>query len=153
MYYGIIILFMLIAPAISAATELSLGGADMWLVVAKWFIVWGVGVRLFTAGIKQVADPSFTAEILGIKNKDALLVVRELGFANIAIGAVGLCAAFKQDWLLPAALAGAIFYGAAGLGHIRQKRATTAETVALVSDLWIFVIILATVVCLLSKQF
>jgi hypothetical protein len=106
--------------------------------------VWGVGVRLFTAGIKQASDPKFTAKILNLKSKDALVVIRELGFANIAIGAVALCAVLKTEWLLPAALAGVIFYGAAGLLHMVKKPETTDETVALVSDLWMFVVSLVT---------
>lgn len=151
MYYVIVAVFMLIAPAVSTAIELSLGSADPWLVAAKWFVVWGVGVRLFTAGIKQVTDPSFTAGILGIKSKDALVVIRELGFANVALGAAALCAAVRVEWLLPAALAGAIFYGAAGLGHVSRRPGGTAEAVALVSDLYMAVVCVAAVVLVIMR--
>lgn len=133
-----ILLFMLVAPAISIATELATtsGPAQLAVVIGKWFIFWGVGVRLFTAGLKQISDPGFTASIMKIKSKDSYTVIRELGFANMAIGAVAMSVIFNSEWLVPAAIAGAIFYGAAGLQHITKKPATTFETVALASDLF-----------------
>jgi hypothetical protein len=142
MYYGMIALFMLIAPAISITSELAItsGPVQLAVVIGRWFIFWGVGVRLFTAGLKQVSQPSFTASIMKIKSKDSYMVIRELGFANLAIGAVALITVFNTQWLVPAALAGAIFYGAAGFQHVLKKPATTLETVALVSDLGMFAI-------------
>ena len=65
-------------------------GAMMGLV-GKWFTFWGVGARLFLAGLNQVFRPSFTAEeIFEIGDPAVLPIVREIGFANLAIGTFGL---------------------------------------------------------------
>jgi hypothetical protein len=137
MYYALVIILMVIAPIVSVAVEASRASNTLGLIflIGKWFVFWGVGVRLFTAGIKQALQPDFTAKILDIKSNDALVVVRELGFANMAIGAVGLGAALNNNWIVPGAIAGAIFYGAAGIQHLFKHRDTVAESVALVSDL------------------
>jgi hypothetical protein len=47
-------------------------------------------VRLLLAGLRQYFQPSFTAEqIFGIKTKEPLPIVRELGKANFSLGATG----------------------------------------------------------------
>jgi hypothetical protein len=74
---------------------LSIEGALLWAVVGKWWVFWAVGVRLLSAGIRQILQPRFTSEtILGIKGAEVLMVVRELGFANAAIGTVGVASLF-----------------------------------------------------------
>jgi hypothetical protein len=139
MYYVMVLVLMLVAPIISITVEASMASNTLQLIflIGKWFVFWGVGVRLFTAGIKQILQPEFTAKILGIKSKEATIVVRELGFANLAIGAAGLSAIFNKNWIVPAAIAGAVFYGAAGVQHLFKQRENTAENVALVSDIFI----------------
>jgi hypothetical protein len=37
---------------------------DLWLLLGRWFVFWAVGVRLLTAGIRQIAQPRFTAETI-----------------------------------------------------------------------------------------
>jgi hypothetical protein len=141
MHYVMIAVLMVIAPLVSILIEATVSHPSDWpLLIGKWFIFWGVGVRLLSAGIKQVTDPAFTAGILGIKSKDARIVIRELGFANAAIGTVALVSVFNPAWLVPAAIAGAIFYGAAGFQHLFKARESAAENVALVSDLFMFVV-------------
>jgi hypothetical protein len=66
---------------------------------------------------------------------DVLLVVRELGFANIAIGSVGVVSLSVAGWRVAAALAGGIFYGLAGINHAMQHHRNRLENVAMVSDL------------------
>ena len=92
-------------------------------LVGKWFVFWSVGVRLLTAGLRQILQPEYTANvILGLRSGESL-VVRELGFANVALGAVGMFSLAFPTWRLPAALAGGIFYGLAGLNHaLREHR-------------------------------
>jgi len=64
----------------------------------KWFIFSAVGLRLFLAGIKQVKNPEFTAkQIFHIDSPDAFPVLRELGFANICLGLVGLVSLFRPE--------------------------------------------------------
>jgi hypothetical protein len=70
------------------------------------------------AGLRQVIQLRYTAEtILGIKGADSLLIVRELGFANCAIGSIGIGTLHFPGWLLPAGIAGAIVYGLAGVNR------------------------------------
>ena len=67
-------------------------------------VFWAVGVRLFIAGLRQIVQPRYTAEtILGVKDPDATLIVRELGFANTAIGSAGLGSIYLAGWVLPVA--------------------------------------------------
>ena len=62
MYFIFLALFLFVLPAISVLVEALLrrGGADLMPLVGKWFVFWGVGVRLFIAGVRQVAQPRFT---------------------------------------------------------------------------------------------
>ena len=92
MYYAIVGTFMLLLPLLSIAAESLAFGAPLdAALVAKWFAFWAVGWRLLLAGCKQVAQPRYTArEILGLKSDESLILVRELGFANVAIGLVGV---------------------------------------------------------------
>jgi hypothetical protein len=51
------------------------------------------------AGLRQMFQPRYTAQvILSLKSEESLILVRELGFANFAIGLVGLgSAAMTSD--------------------------------------------------------
>ena len=110
--------------------------------LGKWFIFWGVGMRLFVAGIIQILKPSVTASILGV-DKSASIVVRELGFANLLFGMLGIFSLFNPSLRL-AATVGGFYMGAAGIYHIiRYDRWTgKEEIVAMVSDLWILIVVL-----------
>lgn len=111
--------------------------------MGKWFVFWAVGVRLFSAGLRQAISPQFTAEqIFGIKSKEPLIVVQELGFANVSLGLLGLCAIFRPAWVLPTALAGGLFYGLAALRHIVAQERNQLENFALLSDLFAFIVLL-----------
>ncbi|MOA50332.1 hypothetical protein D3C78_1733370 [compost metagenome] len=67
------------------------GAAITAALVAKWFVFWSVGWRLLLAGFKQIVQPRYTANvILGLKTDEALILVRELGFANVAMGVLGV---------------------------------------------------------------
>jgi hypothetical protein len=144
MYLAAILLLMLVLPMASIAAEVLLhqGAGDLVSLIGKWFTFWAVGVRLFTAGIAQVFRPQFTAEsIFNIKDQAALGIVREVGFGNLAIGALGLLSLGKPEWIMPAAIAGGLYYGLAGLGHVRRAERNSREQVALVSDFSIFILL------------
>ena len=97
---------------------------------------WAVGVRLFSAGLRQIIKPGLTAEgILGIEGKESWILVRELGFANVAIGAVAIVSLWRPEWRLAGALAGAIFLTLAGLEHVAKRDRNSEENLAMVSDL------------------
>lgn len=108
----------------------------------KWFIFSAVGLRLFVAGLQQTAKPAFTAkEIFHIDNPDAFPVVRELGFANLCFGLVGIISLFKPEWRTVSAFASGLYYGMAGLLHLLKKPASANETFALWTDLAIFIVL------------
>jgi hypothetical protein len=79
MYLASIVLLMLVLPAAGVIVEALWFGsaADVVLLVGKSFVFWAVGVRLFIAGVRQVAQPQFTAEsIFEIKDRAAFGIVR-----------------------------------------------------------------------------
>lgn len=144
MYYFVVAAFMLVLPVGSIAAESLVAGASVnVLLVAKWFAFWSVGWRLLLAGLRQIIQPQYTArEILGIKGDDSLLLVRELGFANVAVGIFGVASLFQPTWRLGAALVGGVFYALAGVNHLSQHHRTRLEQVAMVSDLFAAVVLL-----------
>jgi hypothetical protein len=139
MYYLIVIAFMFVLPVASVGIDVLAAGTHLSIaLIGKWFVFWSVGWRLLLAGVKQIAQPAYTArEILGLKSDEALILVRELGFANVAMGALGIASLFVAPWQRGAALVGAVFYGLAGVNHVRQPHRNRMENMALVSDLFI----------------
>ena len=143
MYLFIVIALMLVLPLISIVAQIlltdhgALHGAAYLAVVAKWYVFWAVGARLSLAGLRQIVQPRYTAEtILGFKGAEALFFVRELGFANVAMGSVGIASLLAPSWVTPAAMLGAIYYGLAGISHCFHKVRNKLENVALMSDLF-----------------
>lgn len=144
-FYAAVALFMFVLPSASVALALADGGhGSTFAVVGTWFVFWAVGARLLTAGIRQVIRPDLTSEgILGISGREAWLLVRELGFANIGIGAVGILSLWTPSWRPAAALAGGLFLLAAGVMHALKPQRDTEESVAMISDLAIGALMLA----------
>ncbi|HTE40544.1 MAG TPA: DUF6790 family protein [Steroidobacteraceae bacterium] len=147
MYLFIVAALMFVLPIGSVALQSIQSDAPaMSLLMLKWFVIWSVGARLFLAGVRQIVQPRYTAEvILQLKHAESLMLVRELGFANLAIGSAGLASAFMPAWSPAVALAGGIFYGLAGANHLRQSHRGKLENIAMVSDLFVGAILL---VCL-----
>jgi hypothetical protein len=109
----------------------------------KWFIFSAVGFRLFIAGIKQTTDPAFTAkEIFHLDNPESFPIVRELGFANLCFGLVGIISLFLPQWRVVSAFGSGLYYGIAGLQHFIKKPVGTNEKFALVTDMIIFLVLL-----------
>lgn len=144
---------MLVIPGIAVLAEMLLSpGADLLFVVAKWFIFWGIGIRVFTAGLRQVLQPAFTAHtIFNIEFPDAHKLVTEIGFANVAMGSGAVLGLFLPAFMVPAGLIGALYLGLAGLKHVTNDNRSSSETTAMVTDLLIAVIGLGSVVLLLLR--
>jgi hypothetical protein len=112
-------------------------------LVAKWFMFWSVGWRLLLAGARQIAQPEYTArEILGLQSAESSTVIRELGFGNLALGVVGVLSLWLSSWQLAAALAGGLFYALAGINHALQKNRNRLRNVAMISDLFVALVLL-----------
>jgi hypothetical protein len=143
MYYLMVAGFMVILPVVSILWEmLASSGQGLIFLIGKWFVFWAVGGRLFTAGIKQMLQPEFTAKtIFEIEDPGAMKVVAELGVSNVAIGAISLLSLYFQQWIMPAAVYGVFFYGLAGVRHLGNRGRNRIETVATASDLWIALVL------------
>jgi hypothetical protein len=139
MYFLVIALFMLVFPAACVAAEFYWlqSSADLVALIGKWFTFWGVGMRLGLAGLRQAFNPAFTAkDIFEIEDERAQEIVRELGFANLALALLGVLA-LLPGWTPPAALAGALFFALAGWKHVVATQRNATRTVAMASDLFI----------------
>jgi hypothetical protein len=145
MYLAAVLLLMLVLPLASLAIDIGLAGSHFSVaLLGKWFVIWSVGARLSLAGLKQITQPAYTARtILSLKSDESLVVVRELGFGNLAIGLVGLGGTLFPPWIPAGALAGGVFYLLAGINHLRQAERNSLQNVAMVSDLAVGAILLA----------
>jgi hypothetical protein len=144
LYFLFVVLLMFVLPVASTAVDALWfnGGATLTFLIGKWFVFWTAGVRLLLAGIRQAGQPRFTAEsIFGVKDPAANAVVREIGFANLSMGALGLVSLAQPAWVVPAAIAGGLYYGLAGVGHMLRSNRNFNEQTALVTDLMIFVVL------------
>jgi hypothetical protein len=144
MYFASVILLLVVLPVISISVETLLSHHAMSMaLVGRWFVFWGVGVRLLLAGVRQVVQPRFTAEeIFGVRDPGSFAIVREVGFANLSMGFLGVCTLFRVGWLVPAAVVGGLYYGLAGALHIFSQERNAKEYLAMISDGFIFVVLL-----------
>jgi hypothetical protein len=143
MYVLIVALTMLILPIGSVAIARGVDPTAAWIdLIGLWFVFWAVGVRLGIAGVRQILRPEFTArDIFKLEGEEPLAIVRELGFANLAIGIVGLLAVRFAAFVLPAAIYASIFYAAAGAMHVREPDRGLNENVAMLSDLFMALVL------------
>ena len=137
MYLVIILGLTVVLPTASILLELAFSDAGSGLLtVGRWFVFWGVGVRLLLGGLRQVMQPSFTAAtIFKIQDPAAEKLVTEIGFGNVSMGLVAALSLFLPSWLVPSGLAGGLYLGLAGLKHIANRTRTREEDIAMVTDL------------------
>jgi len=137
-----IITFLL--PVVSAFIEITTNKSLVFSVelVGKWFIFYAVGLRLLLAGIRQTSNPDFTAkEIFHIEGSESFPILRELGFANLCFGLVGLVSLFMPQWRVVSAFGSGLYYGLAALQHFLQKSKGINEKFALITDIIIFILL------------
>lgn len=116
-------------------TKLFQYNAELLPVILKWCVFWGVGVRLFTAGLMQISLPSYTAtEIFNITEDKAFAVVRELGFANLSLGAVAVASLFIPDLRNAATVLGILFFAMASLQHLLRRNKNATERFVTITD-------------------
>jgi len=143
MYLAVILLLMLVLPLGSLVAEVHWNAdADLVFLIGKWFVFWGVGLRLLMASLKQIINPAFTAEtIFGVIDHKAQSLVQEIGFGNLSIGMLGVLSLFAPQWIVPAAIIGCLFFGLAGLKHLLERARNRSRTIAMASDLWLFFVL------------
>ena len=140
MYLASVSLFMFLLPIASILTEViaNKNHAALITLMGKWFVFWAIGIRLFTAGVRQIVKPGLTSKgIFGIEGKEVWAIVRELGFANTAMGLAGIISLWKPEWRLAVAFIGGLFLLLDGAQHIQSKQRNFEENVAMYSDLFI----------------
>ena len=59
------------------------------------------------------------------------------------MGVLGISSLFRPGWLVPAAVVGGLYYGFAGIGHSMQKTRNAKENMAMLSDEFVFLVLLA----------
>lgn len=144
-YIVIVIVLTFILPLLCAVGEILInkGSVFSFELSGKWFIFSAVGLRLFIAGVKQTTDPAFTAkEIFHLDNPESFPIVRELGFANLCFGLIGIISLFLPQWRVVSAFGSGLYYGIAGLQHFIKKPVGVNEKFALVTDVIIFLFLL-----------
>lgn len=137
MHLIVVLLTMLVLPAASVLIERWTGSgvASLWQLIGKWFVFWGVGVRLFVAGARQIAKPELTATgIFGVTDKAAFPLAQELGFWNLTIGLIAIASIKRPEWVVPMAIAAMLFYAMAGFLHVTHRNREFSENVAMISD-------------------
>ncbi|HWK61553.1 MAG TPA: DUF6790 family protein [Eoetvoesiella sp.] len=134
----VIVLLMAVLPVISIILDVTAGQAELVDALGTWFVFWGMGWRLAVAAVHQMLRPGFTAKrIFEIHDPEASKLVLEIGFGNLALGVPAIASLYFPAWVPAVALAGCIFFGLAGIQHVRNKASTGAEIAAMVSDLGI----------------
>jgi hypothetical protein len=142
MYLISVILLLAVLPIVSIVVETALRHGDLLFLIGKWFVFWACGARLFLAGIRQTLNPAFTAStIFEIEDKGVEKIVQELGFGNLSLGLLSLLTIFAPAWIVPAAIAGGLYYGLAGLKHATNSGRNANQNIAMVSDIAIFVVL------------
>lgn len=137
-----IVLLMVVLPIISIFQDVASDQMALVDALGKWFVFWGVGWRLVTAAAHQLLRPSYTAtDIFEIRDPAASKLVLEIGFGNLALGVPAIASLYFPAWVPALALGGCIFFGLAGIQHIRNQASTRAEIAAMVSDLGIALVL------------
>ena len=141
-YIAFVITVMFVAPGICTAIEFVTSGTDNAMaVIGKWFVFWAIGIRLLVAGIRQTLNPAFTAkDIFEIEDEKSYPIVRELGFSNLCSGLAAVISLYVPAWRITAAFIGGLYMGIAGINHAIRKPTGGNELVAMISDLFILVV-------------
>ncbi len=145
LYEWSIFLFFLILPCVAILFEVfTISTSPPFSYIAlKWFVFSGIGLRLGSAGLKQIIQPKFTAkEIFRSESDVAIPIIRELGFSNISFAVIALLSLFVPTFRMPAAIAGGLYFGLAGLLHVIKPKESRKEIFAMISDLFIFWVLL-----------
>ena len=150
-----VVTFFIILPIVGVIIDVSIlkSEINIYSLMFKWFVFSGVGLRLLSAGLKQLINPSFTAkEIFKVNDEKSFSIVREVGLANISFGFIGLLSFFLPQFRLAAAISGGLYFGLAGCLHLFNKVKSRDEIFAMISDYFIFFVLLILVIVNLNLR-
>ncbi|MBV7272075.1 hypothetical protein I6U48_03975 [Clostridium sp. PL3] len=125
-----IVVFFALLPIVGISNDIFIlkSRTNISNLMFKWFVFSGVGLRLLSAGLKQAANPSFTAkEIFKVNDEKSFPIVREIGFANISFGLLGVLSFCFPGFRLAAAISGGLYFGLAGCLHLFSKKRSKDE--------------------------
>ena len=147
LYEVSVILFFAIVPIIGAVAEIAFFSNSSYTpgILLKWFTFSGVGLRLFSAGLKQSIKPSFTATEIFKADEKSYPIVREVGFSNICIGVLGVLSFFFLEFRLAASVTGGLYFGLAGFLRCLYKRDKN-EIFTTISNFYMFSVLFMLVV-------
>lgn len=86
-----------------------------------WFLGIGIGIGSIFNGLLQVFNPQMVAQLVGWPNTPFL---REVGFANISYGVLGLLSIRYRSFWIPTIIAFTVFMWGAAAGHIYNIQQT-----------------------------
>jgi hypothetical protein len=145
-YFWIVSVLTVVAPAASVvlAKLVFASPTAIFDLTGAWFLFWALGARQVLAGLLQAGKPEFTArDIFHIQSREGDPIVRELGYANICMGAAAMISIACPEWRMCAAFTSGTYFGLAGTMHALKGAASGNERFALYSDVFIFVVIAA----------
>lgn len=140
-----VIIFFGILPIVGVLIDINILKSEInkLNLMFKWFVFSGVGLRLLSAGLKQAINPAFTAsEIFKVKDQNVFPIVREVGFANISLGIIGVISFFFSEFRMASSVAGCLYFGLAGCLHLFNKKRSKNEVFAMFSDYFIFFVLI-----------
>lgn len=86
--------------------------------------------------MKQTLNPAFTAKsIFTVTDEKAFPIVRELGFANICSGFMGIVSLFVPTFRYAAAILGSLYFMLALLQHLVRKNKNSTEVFVTITNL------------------
>jgi hypothetical protein len=142
--YGLIlwcVSLIVICPVTSAVIEYRFDHSASWgSSLFKWFVFWAVGIRLFYKGIRLASSPQFTGFSLSrLRSRDSYAILLELGFANMALGTMGILSVINDQWRLIAAISAGVYYGLADMIYLVKRPMGQIELVKLLYNLIVFI--------------
>lgn len=87
-----------------------------------WFLGVGIGIGSIVSGLTQVLNPQMVAQSVGWPNTPFL---REVGFANISYGILGLLSIRYRSFWVPTIIAFTVFMWGAAVVHIYNIQQTS----------------------------
>lgn len=101
------------------------------------FVLWAVGVRLVLEGVRRIIGPRSAALVIaGPLTDEALLVVRQLGFACVAIGCPAIFLSYSNPFASECiGLIAGVFYLFSGAAQLLHKRSGRKQDVTMLCEL------------------
>ena len=111
----------LAGAAVHSYREREKGAGRTIEIFLVWWMVVAVGVAAIFGAMFHLFDGPDTAREIGYTNGDGGFQT-EVGFADLAIGVLGvLCARFRDGFLLAAVIAVSVAYLGDAYGHLHQE--------------------------------